>query len=272
VQDSLDDNTYEFVRRYFAFTNYGGGVLPPQYNPLLLATRRNLSPITGTTDVLQSMQTVQLSWNNRFQTKRGPEGSRRVIDWMLFDVSTTYFPQANRDNFGETFGLNKYNWEWYVGDRTTIFSNGWFEFWEVGGDPLNKTNVQHTNDPFGMKVITSGFSFNRPPKGNATITYTILQTGQVNTSALNFSYSYWVSPKWYSTFSTSYDFGNGISLGTNVSVTRVGADYLTSLGLSVDPQRQSTMVAVEVTPRLSPNTRLGQSTGPRFDSRFAPTQ
>ncbi|MFM7319763.1 MAG: hypothetical protein ACKO5E_22680 [bacterium] len=272
VQDSLDDNTYEFVRRYFAFTSYGGGVLPPQYNPLLLATRRNLSPIAGTTDVLQSMQTVQLSWNNRFQTKRGPEGSRRVIDWMLFDVSTTYFPQANRDNFGQTFGLNKYNWEWYVGDRTTVFSNGWFEFWDVGGDPLNKTNVQHTNDPFGMKVITSGFSFNRPPKGNATLSYTILQTGMVNTSALNFSYSYWVSPKWYSTFSTSYDFGNGISLGTNVSVTRVGADYLTSLGLNVDPQRQSTMVAVEITPRLSPNTRLGQSSGPRFDSRFAPTQ
>lgn len=272
VQDELDDNTYEFGRRYFAFTNYGGGVLPPQYNPLLLATRRNLSPITGTTDVLQSMQTVKLDWNHRLQTKRGPEGSRRIIDWMLFDISTTYFPQAGRDNFGQQFGLNTYNWEWYVGDRTTMFSNGWFETWEVGGDPLNKTNVQHSNDPFGMKIITSGFSFNRPPKGNATVSYTILQTGEVNTSALNLSYSYWVSPKWYSTFSTSYDFGNGISLGSNVSVTRVGADYLTSIGLNVDPQRQSTMVAVEITPRLSPNLRLGQSSGPRLDSRFAPTQ
>ncbi|RLT08430.1 MAG: hypothetical protein DWI24_10940 [Planctomycetota bacterium] len=272
VQDELDDNTYEFGRRYFAFTNYGGGVLPPQYNPLLLATRRNLSPITGTTDVLQSMQTVKLDWNHRLQTKRGPEGSRRIIDWMLFDVSTTYFPQAGRDNFGKQFGLNTYNWEWYVGDRTTVFSNGWFEFWDIGGDPLNKTNVQHTNDPFGMKVITSGFSFNRPPKGNATISYTILQTGEVNTSALNVSYSYWVSPKWYSTFSTSYDFGNAISLGSNVAVTRVGADYLTSIGLNVDPQRQSTMVSVAITPRLSPNLRLGQSSGPQFDSRFAPTQ
>lgn len=272
VQDQLDDNTYEFVRRYFAFTNYGGGTLPAQYNPLLLAARRNLSPITGTTDVLQSMNTVKLDWNHRLQTKRGPEGSRRIIDWMIFDLSTTYFPQASRDNFGKPFGLNTYNWEWYVGDRTTVFSNGWFEFWDVTGDPLNKTNVQHTNDPFGMKVITSGFSSNRPPRGNATISYTILQTGVVNTSALNLSYSYWVSPKWYSTFSTSYDFGNGISLGSNLSVTRIGADYLTSVGVNIDPQRQSTMVAVEITPRLSPNLRLGQSTGPRFDSRFAPTQ
>lgn len=272
VQDELDDNSYEFVRRYFAFTNYGGGVLPPQYNPLLLATRRNLSPITGTTDVLESMQTVQLNWNQRLQTKRGPEGARRVIDWMIFDLSTTYFPQADRDNFGKDWGLNTYNWEWYVGDRTTVFSNGWFEFWDVEGQALNKTNPNRTNDPFGMKIITTGFSSNRPPKGNATVSYTILQTGEVNTSALNLSYSYWISPKWYSTFMTSYDFGNGISLGSNVSVTRIGADYLTSIGLAIDPQRQSTMVAVEVTPRLSPNLRLGQSAGPRFDSRFAPTQ
>ncbi len=272
VQDELDDNTYEFVRRYFAFTNYGGGVLPPQYNPLLLATRRNLSPITGTTDVLQSMQTVQLNWNHRLQTKRGPEGARRVIDWMILDLSTTYFPQANRDNFGQDWGLNTYNWEWYVGDRTTVFSNGWFETWDVQGQALNHTNPNRSNDPFGMKIITTGFSSNRPPKGNATVSYTILQTGEVNTSALNLSYSYWISPKWYSTFMTSYDFGNGISLGTNVSVTRIGADYLTSLGLAIDPQRQSTMVAVEITPRLSPNLRLGQSAGPRFDSRFAPTQ
>ncbi len=272
VQDELDDNSYEFVRRYFAFTNYGGGILPPQYNPLLLATRRNLSPISGTTDVLQSMQTVQLNWNHRFQTKRGPEGARRVIDWMILDFSTTYFPQADRDNFGEDWGLNTYNWEWYVGDRTTVFSNGWFEFWDVEGQALNKTNPNRNNDPFGMKIITTGFSSNRPPKGNATISYTILQTGEVNTSALNLSYSYWISPKWYSTFMTSYDFGNGISLGSNISVTRIGADYLTSIGLAIDPQRQSTMVAVEITPRLSPNLRLGQSAGPRFDSRFAPTQ
>ena len=27
VQDDLDDNTYEYVRRYFAMTNYVGGVL-----------------------------------------------------------------------------------------------------------------------------------------------------------------------------------------------------------------------------------------------------
>ena len=47
VQDDLDDNTYEYVRRYFALTNYAGGLLPPQYDPRHLILRRTLSPITG---------------------------------------------------------------------------------------------------------------------------------------------------------------------------------------------------------------------------------
>ena len=33
------------------------------------------------------------------------------------------------------------------------------------------------------------------------------------------------------------------------SVTRIGADYLTSVGLNVDPQRQSYMFAFVIAPR-----------------------
>ena len=65
---------------------------------------------------------------------------------------------------------------------------------------------------------------------------------------MNASLSYWLSPKWYGSYSTSYDFGNKILLGSMFSLTRIGADYLTSVGLSVDPQRQSYMFAVQISP------------------------
>ena len=57
------------------------------------------------------------------------------------------------------------------------------------------------------------------------------------------------------------------------SLTRIGADYLTSVGLTVDPQRQSYMFAFQISPRLSPNVppRLGFGMN-TFDLRFAPTQ
>jgi hypothetical protein len=273
VQDDLDDNTYEFVRRYFAITSWTGGVLPFQYDPRHLILRRALSPITGTTDIQASITTLQLGIHQRLQTKRGPEGRRRIVDWMTLDVTGTYFPDAKRDNFGVPWGQTMYNYQWFLGDRTSIISYGWFDFWKLSGSqPLNNYNVQGFN-PTGLNVITTGISVSRPPRGNVFIGYTVLDTGPIQTSALNTALSYWLSPKWYGTYSTSYDFGNRILLGSMFSLTRIGADYLTSVGLSVDPQRQSYMFAVQISPRLSPNMRLGAGVGlNQFDSRYAPTQ
>jgi hypothetical protein len=273
VQDDLDDNWYEFVRRYFAITSWTGGILPFPYDPRHLILRRALSPITGTTDIQGSVTTLQLGLHQRLQTKRGPEGKRRIVDWMTLDVTGTYFPDAQRDNFGKPWGQTMYNYQWFVGDRTSIISYGWFDFWNlVGSQVLNNFNVPGFN-PKGLNVITTGISLSRPPRANVFIGYTVINTGPIQTSALNTSLSYWLSPKWYGSFSTSYDFGNKILLGSMFSLTRIGADYLTSVGLSVDPQRQSYMFAFQISPRLSPNLRLGAGVGlNQFDSRYAPTQ
>jgi hypothetical protein len=273
VQDDLDDNSYEIVRRYFALTNYAGGVLPPQYDPRHLILRQGLSPITGPTDIQASIETLHLGIHQRLQTKRGPEGKRRIIDYMTFDLDTTYFPYAARDNFNKPFGQNRYNWQYFIGDRTSIVSNGWFEFWNIGGDPIFKTNIARHNDPFGLNMVTSGVSLSRPPRGNIFIGYTVIDSGPINTSALNFSTSYWMSPKWFGTYSSMYDFGSHILLGGNFSLTRVGADYLTVIGLTVSPLQQSYMFAVQISPRLSPNMRFGSGNAMNsFDSRYAPTQ
>lgn len=273
VQDDLDDNTYESVRRYFALTNYAGGVLPQQYDPRHLILRRMISPITGTTDVQGSMETLHLGVHQRLQTKRGPEGKRRIIDYMTLDLDTTYFPYAQRDNFGKPFGQNMYNWQWFIGDRTSIMSYGWFEFWKLTGNPIYKTNVNRHNDPFGLDMVTTGVSLNRPPRGSVFLGYSVVNTGPINTSALTTTINYWMSPKWYGTYSTMYDFGNAILLSASFSLTRIGADYLTSVGLNVDPQRQSYMFAFVISPRLSPNIKLGNGVGlGGFDARYAPTQ
>ena len=274
VQDDLDDNEYEFVRRYFAITNYTAGILPGPYDPRALILRRALSPITGTTDIQSTITTLQLGLHQRLQTKRGPEGKRRIIDWMTLDLNGTYFPDAQRDNFGKPWGQTMYNYQWFVGDRTSLISYGWFDFWDVtGSQPLSNTYTVEGHNPKGLNVITTGVSLSRPPRGNVFIGYTVINTGTINTSALNLSLSYWLSPKWFGTFSTSYDFGNRIPLGSMLSFTRIGADYLTSIGLSYDPQRSATQFAVQIAPRLSPNLRLGGATGMnQFDSRYAPTE
>ena len=273
VQDDLDDNTYEMVRRYFAITSWADGLLPFPYDPRHLILRRTLSPITDTTDVQGSMETLRFGIHQRLQTKRGPEGRRRIIDWMTLDASTTFFPNPARDNFGKSWGQTTYNYEWFIGDRTSIVSYGWFEFWDLlGGTPLDNFNVP-TFNPKGLNVITTGISLARPPRGNVFIGYSVINTGPIDASALNVATNYWMSPKWYGTFATSYDFGTDRLLSSMFSLTRIGADYLLSLGLSVDPQRDSYMFAFQISPRLAPTLRLGSGAGlNQFDSRLAPTQ
>jgi len=274
VQDDLDDNAYEYSRRYFALTNYVGGVLPPQYDPRFLLLRRALSPISGPTDIQASIETVRLGVHQRLQTKRGQEGRRHINDWMILDVDTTYFPMAARDNFNKPFGQNFYNYEWYIGDRTSIVSYGWFESYKVTGNPYLAYNTSlDRNNPFGQRIITSGLSITRIPKGNIFVGYTVVNTGPINTSALNAQYSYWMSPKWFMSVAESYDFGNGLLLGASGSLTRIGADYLTSVGLAVSPLQHSYQFVFEISPRLSPNIRLGSASGlTRLDQRFAPIE
>ncbi len=267
VQDDLDDNTYEFTRRYFALTGFGLGVLPAQYSPLLLTLRRGSSPITGSTDVQDRIETLRFGVSQRLQTKRGPADSRRIIDYMVMDVSTNFYPDPSRDNFGSPFGLTQYQYEWFVGDRTSIVSDGLFEFFDIEGDILGDEPERN-----GVRVISAGVNFNRPPRGQLFLGYTILNSGPISTSALNASTGYWLSPKWYGTFGGLYDFGEGLLISTSFSLTRIGADFLTTVGLNFTPLQDNVSFVFELVPRFSPQTRFGSAGGVpyRSDLRFAP--
>ena len=69
----------------------------------------------------------------------------------------------------------------------------------IGGKPIFNTNIDRHNNPFGLNVITSGISISRPPRGNVYIGYSIIDTGPINTSALNTSRQLLAQPEvvWY---------------------------------------------------------------------------
>jgi len=270
VQDDIDDNTTEFVRRFFAMSQFNQGVLPAQFSPILLSLRRGDSPIAGTIDIQDRIETLRFGVNQRLQTKRGPVDDQRIIDYMIFDIWTTFFPDASRDNFGKPFGQTQYRYEWYLGDRTSLVSSGWFDYFDIFGDPIQSTDF----DTDGISVITGGVELNRPPRGTAFLGYTVMESGPIHSSALNTSYGYWLSPKWYGTFGGLYDFGESQLISTSFTVTRIGADFLTSIGFTVTPLQDNFSVVFELVPRFSPRTRIGSSGAAMFrpDLRFAPFQ
>jgi hypothetical protein len=249
---------------------YNNGVLPAQYSPILLNLRRNISPITGTVDVQDSIETARVGISQRLQTKRGPIDNRHIIDWMTFDIGTTYFPQAGRDNFGKSWGQANYNYEWFIGDRTSIVSSGWFDFFGINGDQ----NPAYPRNRDGIQAIMTGVNLTRIPRTSLTIGYSILNTGPINSSALNVNGGYWLSPKWYATAGGVYDFGEGLLLSTFFSVARIGPDFITSAGLNVNPLQNNFGFSFEIVPRFSPNTRIGSGGGSAFrpDIRYLPQQ
>ena len=139
VQDDLDDNTYEYVRRYLALTSFTGGHLAvpvrsaaPDPAPDALADHRH--------DRRAGVDRHGAAGHSPAAPDQARAG-RQAADRRLHDarrLDDLFSRTAQRDNFGTPWGQTMYNWQWYIGDRTSIVSAGWFEFFKlVGSTPLN---------------------------------------------------------------------------------------------------------------------------------------
>ncbi len=82
--------------------------------------------------IADDLQQVSFGLHQRWQTKRGLPGRERIVDLLQFDVDTYLFPKEDRDNFGETIGPTTYDMLYHVGDRVTLLSDGYFDFFDTG--------------------------------------------------------------------------------------------------------------------------------------------
>ena len=190
LYDQIDDNDIEAYRRWFAFTDFGGPPpVPPQFDERFYALRRGLGNwvASPSTEIADDLFAARLGLRQRWQTKRGPIGNQRIVDWIVLNTDVTIFPNASRDNFGQTFGLVDYDFRWHVGDRTTVVSDGYFDFF--------------TNAP---QYVTIGTFLNRPPRGSIYLGFRSLE-GPITSNVVATRYSYRMSPKWMSTFGTTFD-------------------------------------------------------------------
>ena len=131
LYDQIDDNDIEAYRRKFPFYDFGGPPpVPLQFDERLYALRRGLGywVASPSTEIAGTLFTAKTAIRQRWQTKRGPIGNQRIVDWITFNADATIFPDAARDNFGATIGLVDYDFRWHVGDRTTVVSDGYFDF------------------------------------------------------------------------------------------------------------------------------------------------
>jgi hypothetical protein len=252
LYDPLDDDSVEAFRRMFLTTTFGIPTLSPlpvppgtpwipQFDERLYALRTGLQDwvTSPSTEIAGDLTALRLGVQQRWQTKRGPPDDPHIIDWITLDTNATFYPDDTRDNFGEPIGLIDYDFRWHVGDRLTVLSDAIF-------DVFNE----------GQKLMSVGVFLNRPPRGSLYAGFRILE-GPIDSKVVSLSYSYWMSPKWVSSFGTSVDLAQQGNLGESFTIMRVGESALVSVGFSVDPIRKSAGANVNIQPRFAPKNPLG---------------
>ncbi len=236
LYDTTEQKSWQDISQFQTTYNPAHATLlttSPIYDPQLYAIRQL---VTNAIDSQDSIEELQMDVRQRWQTKRGYPGEEHTTDWMILDLSATYFPREDRDNFGSSFAFLQYDWTWNIGDRTSLVSTGW-------DDP----------ESGGPKMFTIGAFLNRPDRTNFYLGYR--QLDPLNSRAVTGAVTYIFSPKYAMSLSTVYDFGTSQALTNSLVFTRVGTDLQISIGASYNAIVNSWGLVLEVVPNISSRTR-----------------
>jgi hypothetical protein len=162
---------------------------------------------------------------------------------MTFDANATFFPNATRDNFGQTAGMLDYDFRWNIGDRTSILSDGYLDTFQDG-----------------LATASIGLLINRPRTGNFYIGFRTAD-GPFVSDVLTCIINYRMSEKWIGSVTSAVDFGPVGNIGQSVAFTRVGESLLTTIGANVDESKGTVGFNFLIEPRFLPKLQTTKKTG-----------
>jgi hypothetical protein len=240
------DDVAQYRFRNRLLVNTFGGTLPPEFDPRFYAVRLGAAHNVTSPyhELVADQQVLRLGWRHRLQTKVGPYDAPRIRDWMTLDLDASFFPNANRDNFGKDWGLLSARYAWNVGDRTTLFANA---FYDTFADAQQLWNV--------------GVVSQRTTRGSVFVGVRQVKGAGLDSQILTASYSYAMSPKWISTVGTAYDLAEHRNRGQSLTLTRVGADFLLHIGANFDQSKNNAGIAISLEPKFFPFQSSGSSSG-----------
>lgn len=246
--NEIDENSQERFRTRYT-TQIFPGVIPNEFNPRNYAIRNGAGLWVSAPyhELADDQQVLRLSFRNRLQTKSGPPQNERTRDWMIWETGLSYFPESERDNFGEDLGLLFNHYRWNFSDRTSLLADC---MWDVFAEAQNIWSV--------------GVLSQRSTRGSVYLAYREVEVGKyLDSQIVTGSYSYQMSPKWISTASYAYDVGESESRGSSLTVSRVGLDWILHMGLGFDFSKDNVGIGFSVEPRFGPPspTNLGYLLG-----------
>ena len=235
--NEIDENSQERFRTRYT-TQVFPGVIPAEFNPRNYALRTGAGLWTSAPyhELADDLMALKISFRDRLQTKAGPLNNQRIRDWMIWERGVSFFPDADRDNFGEDFGLLFSHYRWNVSDRTSLLSDASWDLFDRA-----------------QNVWSAGVLSQRSLRGSVYLGYREVTAEQYFSSRMVIgSYSYQMSPKWISTASYAFDMEAGESRGSSLTVSRVGLDWILHFGLGFDFSKDNVGIGVSLEPRFGP--------------------
>jgi len=232
LNDDQTDYTYRYARPAQPMFVPGPTGLALATSPIFdiqqYAIRRL---VDNRVDTLDDIGVIQADVRQRFQTKRGYPGLEHTVDFFTLDLSGSFFPNPNRDNYGKSAAFLEYNALWNVGDRTSVQSAGWYDPFDVGA-----------------RYWTLGLSVDRPDRTSFFLGYR--QTDPLNSKAVTAAVGYELSRRYYTNLSANYDFGIQQALSQTFSLTRTGSDLTVTIGVTYNALVNNFGVQFLVVPNL----------------------
>jgi hypothetical protein len=197
----------------------------------------------ASSEIVEDLTQARIGVNQRWQTKRGVPGRDRIVDLVSFDVDWIFYPNADRDNFGEEAGALNYDFKYHVGDRLTLLSDGYADFFSQG-----------------LKTVSAGARVSRPGRGDIYLGFLSME-GPISSNVLNGIVNYRMNEKWIFTGGAAFDFSSTGNIGQSLALTRIGETALIQVGMNVDSGRDNVSINFNIEPRFLPTVRLGSLGG-----------
>ncbi|MCK4292581.1 MAG: LPS-assembly protein LptD [Planctomycetes bacterium] len=228
--------------------------------------------------VVEQRDTLNVGISQRLQTRRGPAGKQRTVDWMRLDMDVTwvndsgdtaggpdrfiwnkpYIPLVNRysmmappkdrrssDVFGPRRNYFSTDYIWRMSDTTAVLSDMNFDMqsgvvqqFNIGFSHLRWPNLGYYIGSRYLRRVDSGF-------------------GEKGSNAFTFAATYVLDPRYTLVFSQQFDFDYGANIRSDVTLIRRYHRICLGLTYSADESLDQHSVVFSLWPAGVPELVIG---------------
>jgi hypothetical protein len=228
--------------------------------------------------IAKPRDTLDLEIAQRWQTKRGPAGARRTVDWVQWNTdfvwvspsserfpapdrfiwNTPFVPLANQaggilpppggiptEGFGPRQNYVSMDAIWRLTDTTSILSDGYFgmqtgtlEQFDVGFSRLCWPNLSYYVGTRYLRSVVSA-------------------SGVQGSNALTFAATYILDPRYTAAVVEQFDVENGVNIRTDLTLIRKYQRINLALTFSIDSSLDEQRVVLSLWPEGIPELALG---------------